>query len=136
MRMSRTLMVVAGLVLSLSIAASAQLAALKNTTPQQRATLLTRLMEKRLKLTGNTLQQVSAINLEYANKMQPILQGADRPLEEMREARQINEQKDAALQKVLSPEQFQQYQAAKEQLRQQFEQRIAQHAKAPAGAAQ
>ena len=136
MRARRTLIVVAGLLLCLSTAASAQLAALKNTTPQQRATLLTKLMHRKLGLTGNTLQQVSAINLEYANKMQPILQGADRPLEELREIKDLNEQKDTALKKVLSAGQFQQYQAAKAELRQKFEQRITQGANGPAGSAQ
>jgi hypothetical protein len=136
MRANRTLIVFAALLLWLSTTASAQLAALKNTTPQQRATLLTKLMQNKLGLTGNTLQQVSAINLEYANKVQPILQGADRPLEELREIRELNEQKDAALQKVLSPDQFQQYQAAKAELRQRFEQRITKGANGPAGSSQ
>jgi len=120
------------LLLSLSTTAAAQLAALKSTTPRQRATVQTDLMRERLGLTGNTLQQVSAINLEYATKVQPILEGADRPLEQLREIKQINEQKEAALKQVLSADQFQQYQAAKEEMRQQFEQRLTQGANTPA----
>jgi len=126
----KTVVAIAALLIALGAPASAQLAALKNTTPQQRATVLTKLMQKRLALSGSTLEQVSKINLEYANKAQPILQGADRPFEEMREMRDLDEQKDAALKNVLSPTQFQQYQAGKAELRQKFEQRIMQGAKA------
>jgi hypothetical protein len=131
----KTAIVVAALVLSLCSAASAQLAALKNTTPEQRATVLTELMEKRLGLSGNTLQQVSQINLEYANKVQPILQSADRPLREMRELKDIDAQKDTALKGVLSAAQFQKYQAAKAELRRKFEQRLAHGGKPAAPAA-
>ena len=134
MRPTRALIAV--VLLSLSTTASAQLAALKNTTPQQRATLLTKLMQEKLELSGNTLQQVTAINLEYANKAQPILQGADRPLEELREMKELNEEEDAALKQVLSAGQFQQYRAAKAELRQRFEQRIMKGANGPAGCPQ
>ena len=120
----KSVIAIAALLFALGAPASAQLAALKNTTPQQRATVLTKLMQKRLGLSGSTLEQVSKINLEYANKAQPILQGADRPFEEMREMRDLDEQKDAALKNVLSPTQFQKYQAGKAELRQKFEQRI------------
>jgi hypothetical protein len=120
----KSVIAIAALLIGLGAPASAQLAALKNTTPQQRATVLTKLMQKRLGLSGSTLEQVSKINLEYANKAQPILQAADRPFEEMREMRDLDEQKDAALKNVLSPTQFQQYQAGKAELRQKFEQRI------------
>lgn len=129
-----TRVAVAALLLSLPTTAWAQLAALKSTTPQQRATLQTNLMQKKLGLTGDTLQKVSAINLEYASKVQPILQGADRPLEELSEIKAIDEQKDAALKQVLSAGEFQQYLAAKAELRQKFERRIMKRANAPAGA--
>lgn len=131
-----TLIAVAVLSLSLSGVAVAQLAALKNTTPQQRATVLTKLMQEKLGLSSDTLQKVSAINLAYANKAQPVIQGANRPLEELREMKEIDEQKDAALKNVLSPAQFEQYQAAKAELRQKFEQRIMSGGKPPAGGAQ
>ena len=133
MRTKAMSIVVAALLLSLSATAFAQLAALKKTTPDQRATVLTKLMQKKLGLSGDTLHKVSAINLEYANKVQPILQSADRPLQEFREIKQIDEQKDGALKGVLSATQFQQYQAAKAQLRQQFEQQIAKAAKGAKG---
>ena len=105
--------------------ATAQLAEMKQTTPEQRATVLTELMKRKLNLSGEQLQKVSDINLEYAQKMQPILQSSTGPLREMREMREVNEQKEAALKNVLSAPQFQQYLAVKNELREEFEQRIA-----------
>ena len=62
-----------------------------------------------------------------------VLDGADRPLEELREMKQLNTEKEAALKKVLTPAHFQQYLAAKDELRQRFEQEIM---KGPAGTSQ
>jgi len=136
MTANRTMVAVVVCAVSFVEIAVAQLAALKNTTPQQRATVLTKLMQEKLGLSGETLGKVSAINLAYANKMQPVIQDANRPLEEMREMREIDEQKDAALKSVLSPAQFDQYQAAKAELRQKFEQRITSGQEPPPGGAQ
>ena len=134
MRSHRSMFLVVLLMLSLASAAQAQqLAALKKTTPQQRADLLTKMMQEKLKLSGDTLQQVAKINLEYANKVQPILESSDRPLQELREARAISEEKEAALKQVLSADQFQKYLAAKAQLEKKFEQHFMHAAKARAG---
>ena len=135
MRTHRSMFLVALLLLSLASAAWAQqqLAALKKTTPQQRADLLTKMMQEKLNLSGDTVQQVAKINLEYANKMQPILESSERPLQELREARAINEEKEAALKQVLSADQFKKYLAAKAGLEKKFEQHFLHAAKAKAG---
>src|SRR5215813_8068574 len=132
MKGMRTIFAVSLLVASSTGLAAAQLAALKNTTPQQRATVLTKLMEEKLGLSGETLQKVAAINLAYANKMQPVIQGGGRPLQEMREVKGIDQEKDTALKSVLSPAQFEQYVGAKAELRQKFEQRMMGGGKPPA----
>jgi hypothetical protein len=56
--------------------------------------------------------------------MEPVLKGNDGPLVKMRTARAIDEQKGEALEKVLSKDQYQQYLASKEEMRQKVEQRI------------
>lgn len=114
-------------------AAGAQLVAVRNTTPQMRAAVQTKLMAEKLGLSGDTLQKVGAINLEYANQMQPVLQGSQEPMEELLEIKQIAEEKDAALKQVLSAQEFQDYQAAKAELKQQFEQRMLKEAGATTG---
>jgi hypothetical protein len=100
------------------------LAELKKTTPEQRTTLLTDMMRARLQLTESQVGQVREINLKYAKQMQPILEGSERPFKEVWELQDLNHGKEAELKKVLSPEQFQQYLVAKDELRQKLEQRI------------
>ena len=113
------------LCLLLSAAASAQgLAELKKTTPEQRAGLLTDMMKARLKLMESQVSPVHDINLKYAKKMQPVLEGSERPFREVWELKDLNHGKEAELKKVLTPEQFQQYLMAKDEMRQKLEQRI------------
>ena len=111
--------------LLLSAGASAQgVAALKKSTPEQRADLLTRMMTARLTLTESQVSSVQDINLKYAKKMQPVLEGSERPFREVWELKDLNQGKEAELKQVLTPEQFQQYLMAKNELRQKLEQRI------------
>jgi len=124
---AKTMVVVAAAVLSLlSIAGRAQdgLAELKRTTPEERTRLLTDMMRARLSLSEAQVTQVREINLKYAKEMQPVLESSDRPFKEVWELRKINEGKEAELKKVLSPKQFDEYLAAKEEIRQKLEQRL------------
>lgn len=113
-----------GLLLSAAAGAQQALTELKKTTPEQRATLLTNMMRARLTLTESQVPQVRDINLKYAKKMQPILEGSDRPFREVWELKEVNQGKEAELKKVLTHEQFQQYLAAKDEIRQKLEQQI------------
>jgi Spy/CpxP family protein refolding chaperone len=101
-----------------------QLGELKNTTPEERAAELTGLMKKELGLTPEQASKVEALNLKYAKEMEPILKGSDGPFKKMRRAREINEAKEAELQQLLTPEQLTKYQAAKGEMREEFEQRM------------
>lgn len=119
------LFVAAALLLGLSASgARAQLGDLTNTTPQQRAQELTGIMKKELGLTPEQLDKVEALNLKYATKMEPVIKGSEGPFRKMRQAREINEEKEAELQQLLTPEQFNKYKAEKEMMREKFEQRI------------
>ena len=97
---------------------------LKKTTPEQRAKIQTELMKAKLDLNPAQVGQVGALNLKYAQKMQPLIAGGSGPLMEMREMREINEQKEADLKKILTSDQFEKYLAAKEEMREKFEERI------------
>lgn len=106
-------------------AASAQgLDALKGTTPKERATAQTAMMKERLALTDAQLPQVAALNQTYAEKMEPLIQGSGGPLVRMREAQQIEAQKEAELQKLLTPDQFQKFLAGKDEMREKLVQKI------------
>jgi hypothetical protein len=115
------------LALALPLAALAQGAvapALANSTPEQRAKIQTALMKEKLSLTPEQLPKVAAINLQTAQKMDPVLKGNDRPLMKARAAKQIEQDKDAKLQGVLTPQQFQTWQASQEEMKQKLEQKL------------
>ena len=63
---------------------SADMDALKNTTPLQRAKLQTAFMKKRLNLTQRQVPRVMDINLKYAQQMEPVMKGDGGKLMKMR----------------------------------------------------
>src|SRR5262245_44964266 len=102
----------------------AQLEQLKNTTPEQRAKLQTDLMKSKLGLTPEQTATIGAINEKYAQRMEPIIKGSEGPFTRMRQMRQVSEAKEAELKATLSPDQFQKYLAEKEEIREQFEEKL------------
>jgi len=111
-------------VLLVTASAWAQLDKLKDTTPGERAKAQTMMMHSRLGLTAEQTSKVAAINQKYAEKMEPVIKGSGGPLVKMREVKDIEEQKDAELKQVLSPEQFEKFLAAKEQMREELADRV------------
>lgn len=112
------------LVLAASASAQQIPPALANSTPEQRAQMQTQVMKEKLALTDAQLPKVSAINLQIAQKMEPVIKGNDRALVKVREMRAAEHEREAALQGVLTPEQMQQFQAAREEIKQKVEQRL------------
>jgi hypothetical protein len=131
MRIRKTSIALVATVGSLLFAftASAQLADLKNTTPEQRAKALTEMMTTKLGLSPEQTSKVANLNLTYANKMEPLIKGSEGPFVKMREMKQINQAKEAELKKILTPQQFQNYLASKEQMREQMLDKVEQKAK-------
>ncbi|MEO6149057.1 MAG: hypothetical protein ABIN95_13035 [Mucilaginibacter sp.] len=81
----------------------------KNTTPQQRADMQNKMMKDELNLTDTQYAQVSKLNLEYAQKMQPIIQSDDSRFSRMRKAKSIMGEKDKKLKAILTQEQHEKY---------------------------
>jgi (p)ppGpp synthase/HD superfamily hydrolase len=97
MRIRKMSLALAALGIALSVTASAalpQMDKLKNTTPEERA------------------------------GAQTETKGSEGPLMKMRHMKQINTKKEADLKRVLSPGQFQKYLASKEEMREQFEEKM------------
>lgn len=99
-------------------------AALKRSTPEQRAKFQTAFLQKKLTLTSDQLPKVEKINSDTAQKMDPVLKGDQGPLVKMRAMRAIEQQKEAALRGVLTPAQFQTFLAAKDELKQKLEEHL------------
>ncbi len=106
---------------------------LKNSTPQERARVQTLMMSEKLDLTAEQKPKVEAINLKYAEKMQPVLDGSGGPLMKMRQASEVNKEKEGELKGVLTPEQFQKFLASKEEMREKFEAKMAEKMREKAG---
>jgi hypothetical protein len=105
---------------------------LANSTPQERAKALTLVMKEKLALTPEQLPKVEMINLDAAQKMEPVLEGSEGPLVKMCTTRQVEQAKESALQNVLTPEQFQQFLAGRDEMKQKAEQKLMEKRK-PAG---
>ena len=106
-------------------AAQAQMDALRNSAPEDRAAAQTEFMKAKLALTPEQLPKIEALNLEYAKKLDPVLKSSDGPRVKTRTIRTVETEKEAALQKILTPEQFQTFLASKDALRQHLLERLA-----------
>jgi hypothetical protein len=108
--------------------AFAQLDELKNTTPGERASLQTELMKSKLALTAEQTQAVADLNLKYANRMEPIIKGSSNSLSKMFQMRKINNEKETELKRILSSQQWEKFDASRDEMRQQFEAQIGKRA--------
>jgi len=104
--------------LFIPIASAEDMAYLLNSTPTERAASQTRFMKTKLSLSQNELTKIQQINQEYAEKIEPVLKGSSIGFFKMRDIRAILEQKDDTLHSVLTPEQFDVYTNAKDELKQ------------------
>jgi hypothetical protein len=99
-------------------------AGIKESTPAQRAAVQTEFMTERLKLTPELATKVQALNLKYADKMEPVLKGSDNMLAKRQKANALMEAKDKELSVLLSKEQFEQYDDAKDDLKETMEKKL------------
>lgn len=133
-----TLLLVAAVLIAPSASAQEFGPALKKSTPAERAKVQTLLMKDKLHLTEQQLPKVEAINLKTAETLEPVIKGNEGPLVRIRTLRQAERQKEAALKAVLTPQQFQDFLTAREEMRQKLEQRLAEEkgkSEAPSSAA-
>jgi hypothetical protein len=91
--------------------------------PKVRAEIQTKFMAEKMQLTPEERTKVEAINQKYADQMQPVLEGQMGPLERMRAVKKLEEAKDGELKAVLTPAQFQTYEASKDEMKKRLEQR-------------
>ncbi len=106
-------------------AAEAQSSALQSSTPQQRAAIQTAFLKEKLGLDAQQAAKVAALDLQYAEKAEPILKGSAGPFAKRREMNALQAEKEAALREILTPEQFTKYEASREELREKLEEELA-----------
>ncbi len=110
-------LLIAGCLLIAGSVFAGELDALKNTTPAERAKAQTAMMKSKLGLTDEQVAKVGALNLKYAEQMDPIIKGTEGPFMKARDAKHVEQQKEDELKTILSPDQFQKFLAAKEEMR-------------------
>jgi hypothetical protein len=114
--------------LLVSVAAASPLDALKGTTPQERAAIQNKMMAEKLALTPQQQPQIDALNLKYAQKMQSVIDGDEGMFAKMRAAQSVDQEKEAELQKILTPDQWSTYLAGKEEMREKLQAAFAKRA--------
>jgi len=97
--------------------AVAQLADLARSTPEQRASAQTAFMKAKLALSASQLEKVSALNLEYAKRFDPILKGDAGRFSKLRQIRNLEAEKERELEKLITPDQFATFNASKDEMR-------------------
>ena len=117
---SIALTALAAVVLCAASARAADLDELKDTTPGERAKAQTAMMKMKLGLTDAEAAKVAPINAKYAERMEPIIKGDKMPLMKMRAVREVEEQKEAELKKVLTGDQYTKFEASKEEMMEQL----------------
>jgi len=98
----------------------------KNTssTPEERATKLTEWMKTNLQLNSDQATQVQNINLKYASKTQELQTQSMSRKTKMQTLKENDKAKDGELKNVLTTDQYNGYQAKKEEIRKQMKERM------------
>jgi hypothetical protein len=121
------------LMLPPSVHAQGAMDALEQSTPQERAALQTAFMKSKLALDEKQSGKVSALNLEYAEKAEPIIKGDDGIFSKRSQMNSLQDEKNAKLKGILTPDQYETYEAAQDELRDQMVEGIEKRLKEKAG---
>jgi len=95
-----------------------------SSTAEQRASKLTEWMKTNLQLNDDQATQVQTINLKYANKTQGLQTQSLSRKQKMQTLKENDKAKDAELKTVLAHDQYNSYQAKKDEVRKQMKERM------------
>ncbi|MFW0717436.1 hypothetical protein [Pedobacter sp. N23S346] len=99
---------------------------MKDKTPEERAQFQTSLMKTKLSLDSGQLNHVQAINLKYALKNDPIIKSDASKLSKFKQLKTLQKEKDGELKKVFTAEQYKQYQAFEEEMKEKMKSKMGQ----------
>jgi hypothetical protein len=122
--MKKKQMIMAGLVglmlLSNELLAQSQLI---DKPAQQRAAAQTQRMTTNLKLDSVQTIKVARINLRYAQRIDPVIQGNGSRISKLKAVRTMQKEKEAELKQVLSKEQFERFKEQQQALKDEIKER-------------
>jgi len=90
---------------------------LMNSTPAQRADLQNTFMKDKLHLDEATMTKIKAINIKYAEKMEPILKGDENQFSKMAKGKSVMAAKDEELKATFSQDQYTAYEDLRDDLK-------------------
>lgn len=117
------LTMILSLILSGQLAMAQTASAMQDKTPQERAAFQTEMMKNKLGLDSAQLNEVKSINLKYALKNEPVIRSGDSKLAKLRKLNSSQNEKQAELKKVLTTEQYGQYQAFQDEMKAELKER-------------
>ncbi|QGY46452.1 hypothetical protein GM418_23145 [Maribellus comscasis] len=85
-------------------------------SPEERAQIQTEWMKETLQLNAGQVSKVDSLNLEYALKMEKVKSVQGR-ISQLKEAREISEEKDGKLKQMMDEGQFETYLKKRKELR-------------------
>ncbi|MDF2551438.1 MAG: hypothetical protein K0R77_713 [Chryseobacterium sp.] len=95
---------------------TAQTKKLQDSTPEQRAKMMTAWMTSQLALNAKQIEQVSALDLQYARKNDPILQSNESKISKFKKLKALQKEKSNALSQILDADQYKKYQEIKDEM--------------------
>jgi hypothetical protein len=95
-----------------------------SSTPEERASKLTEWMKTNLQLNDDQVTQVQNINLKYANKTQGLQTQSMSRNEKMQTLKANDKAKDAELKNIFTADQYNTYQAKKDEVRKQMKEKM------------
>lgn len=126
-RFEAACLVVFAALIGVSAAQADDASGLRATTPEERAAYQTHLMTGMLALTPEQVERVGAVNLEYARQLDPLLKGDQSRYERYKKATPILDAKDAAIEPLLSADQYRKYLDSKKTVQKDLETHFADH---------
>jgi hypothetical protein len=92
-------------------------------TPEKKATALTDRMKTQLTLTDDQYKQVYDVNLDFVTQLGALKADAGSKMSKFRKMKTIDNDRDAALKKILSADQFSTFQTNKEENRKEMKEK-------------
>lgn len=90
---------------------------------RERAQAQTQRMAASLGLDSVQAEKVGRINLRYAQKMDPVVQGNGNKLSKLKAVRSLQKEKEGELKQVLNPQQFEQFKQQQQAMKDEIKQR-------------
>ncbi|MCG8567604.1 MAG: hypothetical protein MI747_21225 [Desulfobacterales bacterium] len=97
---------------------------LETTTPEERAQMQTDQLADFLKLSSEQTEKLKTVNLDHAKRMEEIFKSQGKRFQKLKQARELKSQKEEKYQEILTPDQWNQYEKKREEMRRELKQII------------